>query len=210
MPHTCVGELGQHCSAPNHYLSQCWVMVNWTLKTNLSEIQIEIQTIFIHENAFENVVCGNGGHFVQWGMGVGWAAGGELTLKPTWVSNHMHGKVWDEIIYPFSNFSGATVWVWECITNFIPHHLSMLGFWDFTAKYAGADVISFIVIITCSPSQWCHMNIVESWIASNSTVCSTVCSGQQQVTHDGEVSIMKVPWDECHWTSLMINQHWFR
>ena len=38
MPHTCVSELGQHkvrqwlvsCSAPSHYLKQCWLIVNWT------------------------------------------------------------------------------------------------------------------------------------------------------------------------------------
>ena len=32
-----------------------------------------------------------------------------LTLIPTWISNHMHYKVWDEITYPFLKFSGATV-----------------------------------------------------------------------------------------------------
>ena len=32
-----------------------------------------------------------------------------LTLIPAWISNHMPGKVWDEITYPFLNFNGATV-----------------------------------------------------------------------------------------------------
>ena len=31
-----------------------------------------------------------------------------LTLIPTWISNHMSGKVWDEITYPFLNFNGCT------------------------------------------------------------------------------------------------------
>ena len=39
------------------------------------------------------------------------------------ISNHMRSKVWDEIIYPFSNFNGATVEVWEWITNFIGHFI---------------------------------------------------------------------------------------
>ena len=32
-----------------------------------------------------------------------------LTLIPAWISNHMPSKMWDEIIYPFLNFNGATV-----------------------------------------------------------------------------------------------------
>ena len=32
-------------------------------------------------------------------------------------------KVWDEIIYPFPNFNGATVEVWEWIIYFIPHFI---------------------------------------------------------------------------------------
>ena len=44
----------------------------------------------------------------------------------------MHSKVWDEIIYPFPNFNGCTVEVWEWLNNFTPHYngcnyLSMLG-----------------------------------------------------------------------------------
>ena len=49
-----------------------------------------------------------------------------------WISNHMPNKVWDKIIYPFPNFNGCTVKVWEWISNFIPQfikdYLSLLGF----------------------------------------------------------------------------------
>ena len=38
-----------------------------------------------------------------------------------WISNYIHYNVWDEIIYPFLNFNGATVEVYEWISNFIPH-----------------------------------------------------------------------------------------
>ena len=31
--------------------------------------------------------------------------------------------VWDEISYPFPNFNGSTVEVWEWISNFIPHFI---------------------------------------------------------------------------------------
>ena len=33
----------------------------------------------------------------------------------------MPSKMWDEITYPFPNFSGSTVEVWEWISNFMPH-----------------------------------------------------------------------------------------
>ena len=47
--------------------------------------------------------------------------------------NYIHYNVWDEITYPFLNFNGATVEVYEWMSNFIPHFtghvviLSMLG-----------------------------------------------------------------------------------
>ena len=40
---------------------------------------------------------------------------------PAWISNYIHYKVWDKITYPFPNFNGATVEVWEWINNFILH-----------------------------------------------------------------------------------------
>ena len=51
----------------------------------------------------------------------------------TWISNHTHYKMQDEITYPFPNFTGANTEVWEWISNFITHfnwtcdYLSMLG-----------------------------------------------------------------------------------
>ena len=62
----------------------------------------------------------------------------------------MSSAAWGEIAYPFSNFIGCTVEVWEWICNFIPHiirynHLSMLRLtfihvsngnpWDFIWLY---------------------------------------------------------------------------
>ena len=43
-----------------------------------------------------------------------------LILIPAWIDNHRPTKVWDEITYPFPNFNGATVEVWEWISNSIP------------------------------------------------------------------------------------------
>ena len=42
-----------------------------------------------------------------------------LTLILSWISSHMPSKVSDEITYPFPNFNGCTVEVWEWINNSI-------------------------------------------------------------------------------------------
>ena len=34
---------------------------------------------------------------------------GHYPLIRAWISNHMPGKVWGEITYPFLNFNGCTV-----------------------------------------------------------------------------------------------------
>ena len=46
-----------------------------------------------------------------------------FNLNPAWISNHLHGKVWDEINYPFLNFNGYTVEVKEWISDFIQHFI---------------------------------------------------------------------------------------
>ena len=44
-----------------------------------------------------------------------------LTLIPVWIINYIHYNAWDEIIYPFPNFTGCSVKVSKWIINFIPH-----------------------------------------------------------------------------------------
>ena len=42
--------------------------------------------------------------------------------------------MWDEITYPFSNFNGSTIEVWEWISNFIQHftgNVITYPSWDF-------------------------------------------------------------------------------
>ena len=48
-------------------------------------------------------------------------------------SNCIHYDVRDEITYPFPNFNGATVEVWEWMSNFILHlteHVITYPRWD--------------------------------------------------------------------------------
>ena len=44
-------------SAPSHYLNQCWIIVNWTLRNKLKRNFNQNTKLFIHENASENIVC---------------------------------------------------------------------------------------------------------------------------------------------------------
>ena len=58
---------------------------------------------------------------------------GEYDDPVAWISNYTHHKVWDEITYPFPNFNGAAVEVWEWINNFISHltgHVITYPCWD--------------------------------------------------------------------------------
>ena len=60
----CVTKQGHHWfrywlvawSAPSHYLNQCWIIVNWTLSNIFQWNLNQNTTIFIEENAFENVI----------------------------------------------------------------------------------------------------------------------------------------------------------
>ena len=44
-------------TAPSHYLNQCWVIVNWTLKNILQWKFNQSTKLFIHQNASVNTVC---------------------------------------------------------------------------------------------------------------------------------------------------------
>ena len=44
-------------SAPSHYLNQCWRIVNWTLGDKRQWNLNQNTFFFIHESAFENIVC---------------------------------------------------------------------------------------------------------------------------------------------------------
>ena len=81
-----------------------------------------------------------------------------LTSIPAWISNHMRIKMWDEIAYPFPNFNGATVEVWKCVSNFIPHfngcnYLSMLGLKLVHVRKMGHNLINLFL----------HFNELYTW-----------------------------------------------
>ena len=76
-----------------------------------------------------------------------------LTSIPVWISNHINSKVRDEIIYPFPNFNGSTIKVWERIRHFIPHPESeYLSVWGSKLKH----------VSKCGPWYFTKMNINEA------------------------------------------------
>ena len=89
--------------------------------------------IFYYENPYtckDNVVLKQGPDFAthffqQPRLGTTlWHAWGSFFWH-TWISactsNYIHYKVYEKITYPFPNFNGYTVEVWEGMSNFIPH-----------------------------------------------------------------------------------------
>ena len=62
--HTCVSKIDQHwlsqwlvaSSAPNHYLNQCWFIVNWNLNNKPQLNSTRNSNIIIQEDAFQTVV----------------------------------------------------------------------------------------------------------------------------------------------------------
>ena len=77
----------------------------------------------------------------------------------TWVNfnpcvDNMPSKAWDEITYPFPNFNGGTVEVWEWICNFIPHFIVYVityPLWD------------YIKMERSSVRQQPHRDSLEDW-----------------------------------------------
>ena len=65
VPQICVSEWGQHWfrkwlvtySVPNHYLNQCWIIINSTLRNTLQWNFNQNTHFLIHKNSSENVVC---------------------------------------------------------------------------------------------------------------------------------------------------------
>ena len=140
---------------PSHYLNQCCNVINsnlrskpkWNLKRNLY--------IFIQEDAFENVVCQNSGHFVQGQMSFNEHLG-------TWI--HLNAATY--LIFRYKKNNGAeicwckciertTIWISNsvlCILLTLHHNvhyytvpacLTANGIWDMTSI--------------------CHHNIVIGW-----------------------------------------------
>ena len=112
-----------------------------------------------------------------------------LNLIPAWISNHISSKVWEEIIYPFPNFKGATVEVGEWISNFIPHFtMDVITYpcWDI-----GVDTNIEVIVVSLTTWEAHHSprakpEALELWWASQVINETTVT--------ETEVSISILSW----------------
>ena len=85
-----------------------------------------------------------------------------FNFNPAWISNHMSSKLLDEITYPFPNFNGATVEVWERIINFLPH-LIILDLMDYNGLiYARIKVKPYLVIGASGVSFSTRQTLLET------------------------------------------------
>ena len=73
----------------------------------------------------------------------------------------MYSKMWDEITDPFPNFNGATVEVWECISNFIPRFIMDEITYPCMLRIKNMGVITYP----------CLNAMVVNWTAVEITVC---------------------------------------
>ena len=74
--------------------------------------------IFYHDNALKNIVCKIAAILFKPKCVNQSASRQELkTLIIAWISDYGYYKGWGEIIYPFPNFSGCAVEVWDWISN---------------------------------------------------------------------------------------------
>ena len=51
-----------------------------------------------------------------------------------WISNHMLHEVWNDITYPFPNFNGCTVEIWQFISDFTSNFICTLLFFHVVIK----------------------------------------------------------------------------
>ena len=83
-----------------------------------------------------------------------------LALIPTWISNHIHYKAWQEITYPFPDFNGCAVEVWEWIINFI---------WYFTGcaitypRFVLVKGVPAVVIVRRAGLLWSQQDFERWW-----------------------------------------------
>ena len=93
--------------APNaHYLNQCWVIGNWTLRNKLQWNFNQNKKLFIHENASENITCEivailSRGRWVKW-------------IPPTQIFWHQPKDTWMlqwklSSLWPGTNSTGAII-----------------------------------------------------------------------------------------------------
>ena len=115
-----------------HYLNQFWVIVIWIFQGSYTKWSLFLGTNFnlknknfLQENVPENVIHKLSAILFRphWIISLGPLLLTWINSITAWISNHMLSKVGDEITYPFPNYNGFTVEVWEWISKFTSHFI---------------------------------------------------------------------------------------
>ena len=93
---------------------------------------------------------------------------------------YIHYVVWDEITYSLPNFNGATIEVWEWISNFIPHFTGHV----ITYPCCETVLVKGPTDVLCTLSLHSHTQIINSlwpgdtiwWHRSRSTLAQVMAS----------------------------------
>ena len=80
-----------------------------------------------------------------------------------WISQQIHYKVLDEITYPFPNFNGCTIDVWEWISDFIQHFTSHVFLLLFDVGITISVLVSWTPVIK-NAYRPCGEVVVPSWM----------------------------------------------
>ena len=72
---------------------------------------------------------------------------GALFYWHGWIRNYIHYKASDENTYPFSDFNGATMGVWESINHFIPHFTGLM-------TTCPCWFLSWIILVKWATNAW--------------------------------------------------------
>ena len=106
-----------------------------------------------------------------------------------------------EITYPFTNFNGCTVEVWEWISNFIPH------FTGHVITYP----CRYLSLCLCVLSFLGYVQLLKDWRDSYSRICVSVVCWQLNVNGPNNVLCNNVLFSyDLHFPLCYVdpNRHW--
>ena len=113
VPHLWLSESGQHWlkkwfvaySAPTHYLNQCWVVVNGTLRNKLQWKSIKIQNFSFTKIPLKIYIVCEMAAILSRGWGWGWGGGCKRNDDCMIILGSMKHQYWTKMNNPFSKFN---------------------------------------------------------------------------------------------------------
>ena len=158
------------CSTPSHYLNQCWVIINWTLRKKLQWNFNQNANPFIHENAYENIVCEKAAILSKGDELRAVAPRTRRSYCPACRTYLIATRFWVVVICPIIkcltvlefSFILFDLCLFITIFNFIFNYVPIVTFWIFTYHKIWILLINFcfiwnywiIYFLTCLEVFW--------------------------------------------------------